>query len=364
MLAARNQWFRARFSAAMRTFTFELGALSAPAVASAGLVLIAVSACSAPRVPATPRWIGYARAAEELGAAGSDMTQREPEITAEQGLAIEVWRRINAATRTTFEFEPSPKALDLLAQANAARANACAREARAQNGWTRKPIVSLVDNDPRDVFLLVEERLQSMHDRIPKACIELRSCIDGSVVAAASPKSCPDAGVAFASGRDLDGDGVNDFAIGHSNGLTCGRGCVELFSGVDLHTLRVIDEQAPGSYIVGFGSSVAFVRDLDGDNAAEILVGCEENIDFGDDYYVAVFSGRTGKVLDYSPTFGRFVRVAAFDQDIDGDGKDEFLLYHPESGDAWIVRGSDVGAKRDQAGWQPLRLLSPASRPH
>jgi hypothetical protein len=323
------------------------------------LALIAVSACGAPDTPATSRWIGYARAAEAQGVTRPDTPpSSEPELTTEQRLAIEAWRRIDAARRETLECEPAPTALDLLAQADCVRIDTCKRGARAQHGWTRKPIVSRIDGDARNVFLLVEERLQAMHDRIPKACIELRSCVDGSVIAAAAPRSCPDAGVAFASGRDVDGDGVGDFAIGHSNGMGCERGCVEVFSGVDLRTLRVIDELAPGGYIEGFCASVAFVRDLDGDGAAEIFVGCEEDIDSGDDYYVAVFSGRSGKLLDYSPTFGRFVRVAALDQDVDGDGKDEFLLHHPENGDAWIVRGGDVGAKREQAGWRPLYLLT------
>lgn len=335
------------------------------------LTLIAGSACGAPDTPATSRWIGFARAAEAQAVAQPDAPPpSEPELTTEQRLASEVWRRIDAARRDALECTPEMTTVDgITPRANVVLADVCRRDAARYGGGTRRPLVARVTDDARDGFLLVSDRQPTPEDPRATARIELRSCVDGAVIAAAAPSSCFDVGVAFAAGRDIDGDGVGDFAIGHSNGMGCERGCVEVFSGVDLRTLRVIDEPAPGGYIEGFGASVAFVRDLDGDGAAEILVGCEEDIDSGDGYYVAVFSGRTGKLLDGSLTSGRFVRVAALDQDVDGDGKDEFLLHHPENGDAWIVRGGDVGAKREQAGWQPLFLLNsrdsePASVPN
>lgn len=167
-------------------------------------------------------------------------------------------------------------------------------------------------------------------------------------------------GHALAAGRDLTGDGVGDVVVGcpdlEATGMSS-RVCV--YSGSDALFVRHIAELDPGWYEEGFGASVALVSDLDGDKCAEIAVGCAENGDQGDGYYAVMFSGKSGKVLGRTYTNQHFVEVAAFDDDLDGDGLDEVLLGFPELDEVWIVSGSSTLRDGDDGGWQPRLVLTP-----
>jgi len=93
------------------------------------------------------------------------------------------------------------------------------------------------------------------------------------------------------TGGDADGDGVVDFAVRVNDAPEQ----VEIRSGRDDSILRVLTGE-PGD---GFGTSLAFTPDLDGDDCAELLVGAvrpdaRRDVRPG---YVALYSGKTGPLL-------------------------------------------------------------------
>ncbi len=94
-----------------------------------------------------------------------------------------------------------------------------------------------------------------------------------------------------AGGRDVDGDGVNDFALHvHEH-----PDHVEIRSGKDGALLLELDGD-PGD---DYGHGLVFVPDLDGDGAAELLVSAPQHGSRSGDRtgYVVLHSGRTGVVL-------------------------------------------------------------------
>ncbi len=81
-------------------------------------------------------------------------------------------------------------------------------------------------------------------------------------------------GIALDSGGDFDGDGIRDLAVGARRAGSPAAlgvpGFVEVYSGATLHLLARITSPVAGN---GFGWSVAFVGDLNGDGADELAVG-------------------------------------------------------------------------------------------
>src|SRR5262249_45773584 len=100
--------------------------------------------------------------------------------------------------------------------------------------------------------------------------------LDGSVVFRLDADTLGSkASVALASGADVTGDGISDVVVGLPRGGYEGTGEVDVFSGRDGKlglTLSAFDIGA-GSSPTLMGRSVGLVPDVDGDGAAEILVG-------------------------------------------------------------------------------------------
>ncbi|MEO6710574.1 MAG: hypothetical protein ABIP42_13425 [Planctomycetota bacterium] len=104
-------------------------------------------------------------------------------------------------------------------------------------------------------------------------------------------------GAAVASGRDLNGDGVPDYAVGAPNDDVGGvdSGSVAIFSGANGNLLRTLRGLSAGDR---FGSSVAVIPDVDGDGRAEIVVGAPRRNGPGSDAGAAyVFSGSSGSLI-------------------------------------------------------------------
>src|SRR6185295_11147983 len=135
-------------------------------------------------------------------------------------------------------------------------------------------------------------------------------------------------GGAIGSGLDLDGDGIGDVVSGGIQ--SGGKGVVQVYSGIDGALLYELLGEKVDDH---FGISVAMVPDLDGDGAADFIVGANWNdwkaADAGSVY---VYSGLSGSLIDAihgqvaNANFGARVAITG---DVDGDGVVDLLIGAP-----------------------------------
>jgi hypothetical protein len=136
-------------------------------------------------------------------------------------------------------------------------------------------------------------------------------------------------GASLASVVDLNGDGVRDLAVGHP-GYSLKRGRIEFYSG---KSGAYLWSWSKGLFGERMGESLANLGDLDGDGFDELVVGAPSN-DLGlvDAGAVYVINSKTGVFLAelHGTAMGEaFGSVLAAVQDLDGDGKAEFLVTAP-----------------------------------
>ncbi len=136
-------------------------------------------------------------------------------------------------------------------------------------------------------------------------------------------------GQRVANAGDVDGDGLDDLIVGAADraAFPRGKGYARVFSGATGALLHHFVGPNTGS----FGGAVAGNGDVDGDGYADLIVGGTHEGDGS----VRVYSGRSGAELfafDGEPlareAFGASV---SFLDDLDGDGRDEFLIGVPQS---------------------------------
>jgi hypothetical protein len=134
----------------------------------------------------------------------------------------------------------------------------------------------------------------------------------------------------------MDGDGLVDFLVSSpfrldSSGFPTGR--VSAFSGKNASKLWSVDGSS--SVVSDFGLSLAHPNDLDGDGRGDCVVGApwDDDLNGVQTGSVTVISGKTGAVL-YTlygdallDEFGYAVRGAG--GDLDGDGVNDFLAAAP-----------------------------------
>ncbi len=165
---------------------------------------------------------------------------------------------------------------------------------------------------------------------------------------------------------DLDGDGKNEFAAGAPG--TSSPGYIRLYSGTGL-VLSSFWGATPGG---GTGTALARIPDLDGDGLDELAVGSPW-ADFGGIVGCGRLQVLAGSGLNLlhdlggataGATFG--VAVAAQD-DIDGDGLADILIGAsgddsggPDAGALFVVSGGTGQILRSHIGGQPFALLGNA----
>lgn len=169
-------------------------------------------------------------------------------------------------------------------------------------------------------------------------------------------------GSALAGGADVTGDGTLDFLIGTS-GCICGPGLdgrVAVHSGVDAGTIFEVYGNENASVYEGFGTSVGFIGDVDGDGIADFTVSAPgESPAPGVTGVVRVVSGKTGVFLATATiaTEGApwssvgFGTIVAGMGDVDGDGVSDVLATLPrldsasgvvDAGGLRILSGTDL----------------------
>jgi hypothetical protein len=150
-------------------------------------------------------------------------------------------------------------------------------------------------------------------------------------------------GSALANVGDVDGDGVNDLAIGAHLATatlpgTTGPGQVFVYSGASLAVAPTLLYTLTGPVTgANFGASVAGIGDIDGDGAGDLVVGAPQDPGSAGNYgdgSIQVYSGATGMsfAVKFEGTPGAFQHVGfsvAGPGDIDLDGFGDILVGAP-----------------------------------
>src|SRR6266851_6965954 len=208
--------------------------------------------------------------------------------------------------------------------------------------------------------------------------VTVRSGSDGTLLDEFDGSASGDyLGRAIAGMGDLDGDGVPDLLLAAPNASPGGRaeaGLVQVRSGATGEILRQLNGAEASAY---FGQAVANVGDLDGDGVDDFAVAAPSASPSGmqDAGSVFVYSGASGQLLyrwDGPESFGAFGSAVAGGGDVDGDGVPDVIVGAPGSspggvpvaGSAFVFSGATGallfrwdGAERDGTLGQSVAIL-------
>jgi hypothetical protein len=114
-------------------------------------------------------------------------------------------------------------------------------------------------------------------------------------------------GASVAGGDDLDGDTIPDFVVGAplqdtqggQGGSSLDAGRIYAYSGADFGLIHAIQHQGgPETPKANFGTSVAMLGDINGDDNADFAAGGPESQQgSGGNGFVAVYKGHTGQLI-------------------------------------------------------------------
>lgn len=167
-------------------------------------------------------------------------------------------------------------------------------------------------------------------------------------------------GAALANLGDVDGDGIDDFAVGAYRDHRR-QGVVYLYRGtrgaIPVEPWRIL---AAPKGVARFGYTVVAAGDVNGDGRPDLLVGCQQ-----DGRMFLFLAGASGYTADPSQVIfaaGRGGRRAAAAGDINGDGLDD-LLTGDTTGGAFGTAALLLGSSQGYDDAHPIDLpnLPPAA---
>ncbi len=158
--------------------------------------------------------------------------------------------------------------------------------------------------------------------------------------------STPDAlfGWAIAAVGDLNGDGVRELAVGAPAQGASMQGQVVVFSGANGARLRALENPTMPQQFTFFGGALTSADDVNGDGVDDIAVGAPEQNSQG---RVFVFSGADGASLGAldspTPQFGgAFGEALALMGDVNGDGLADLAVGAPGQNQGNFSRAGQV----------------------
>ena len=159
--------------------------------------------------------------------------------------------------------------------------------------------------------------------RMGGGVIDARSPITGRTFWTASGTDA--FGWDLARAGDQDGDGVEDLFVGAPGTL---RPRVELVGG---STGEVIRSYETGTTAHTYGFYVVRLADLDGDGLDDLAVGAPTEDDVGAAFVISSGSGETLLRLDGEVAMSRFGEMLSDTPDLDGDGLDDLAVGVPHT---------------------------------
>ncbi len=161
---------------------------------------------------------------------------------------------------------------------------------------------------------------------------------------------------------DVTGDGRNELVIGSPRdfGAPSNSGDVRVYSGASGQLVYRIQGQDSVDY---FGSSVAALEDIDGDGAADLIVGAWRaslgGSHLGRAYFVSGVTGNTLRTVQGIDDWERLGLSVCGMNDLDGDGYGDVLIGAPGA----FVNGQAYGAVRVYSGYAGIELDRVSSNP-
>lgn len=177
--------------------------------------------------------------------------------------------------------------------------------------------------------------------------VRVFSGVDGSLLSAGFGLPGSQFGGAIANAGDQNGDGKEDLYVGASMAFS-NRGAIFVQSGFDGSILRTV--QADITF-TSFGTSLATVGDIDGDEKADVAVGAP-SYRSASNYLGRVLLIRSSDGLTATQALGtgsgpRFGYTMASVPDANGDGIADLLAGSYSGGGALLLSGADLSTIRD-----------------